>query len=123
MRTYKVRERSAFRIMMRLATPSGYLTIAETTSITWAAFPESEWTTGGTPDATGTLTVATALSDTLSTDGWNEDAVGYNLSHDVTATVLMSGGPYIFTYRITPVTGAAYFADRIRVEAESIYMA
>lgn len=120
MRTYRVRERSAFNVLMRVATVTGNITIANTSSITWAAYPEA----GGAAVASGSLTVATSVYDTLQLeDGWTEDAIGFNTRHDVGDTVLTDAGRYVIQYRVTPVTGSSFFAAPIVVEAEAVYTA
>lgn len=67
------------------------------------------------------LTVASAVFDTLQTDGrWTRDATGYNLRHDVAASVLVDPTrDYEFEYKFTMSDGAEvrWTAPVIRLKA------
>ena len=122
MKTYTVRERSAFSVYLRVQVNGEPVTQADLSSITWKVFPEA----GGDAVATGTLTVATAVYDTLQTgDEWTEDDTGYNVRHDVLATSITNPGRYVIEYKITPTSGStgAFYTQRITVNAEEVFTA
>jgi len=85
------------------------ITQASLTSVAWKAFDES----GATPDtpvATGTLTIATDIFDTLQTDPrWTLDSTGYNVKHEIAASVFSAGDHiYRVEYVFDPVSGEVF---------------
>lgn len=100
-------EDGAASFMARVTGPDGdNIVQADITSITFKVYDA-----GGTEAATGTLTMATVVFDTLQTDArWNPDidTTGYNFRDDRVAGTFTAGGRYTVEYKFTPTSGADY---------------
>lgn len=82
------------------------LTQANTTSITYKVYDKSE-----TEVATGTLTVADVIFDTLQTTLlWTRDDLGYNFKAELPATAFPSPNEtYRAEFKVTPASGEVFF--------------
>ena len=88
--TEHVNEGTGVTVMMRVLGHTGSgITIADTTSVAWAAVDEDD---KDTIVASGTLVVADVIFDTYQTDArWTKDTTGYNFRWAVPATVTATG--------------------------------
>jgi len=86
------------------------ITQASLTSISYKVFDLNS-TTPSTAVATGTVTIATSVFDTLQTDAiWSEDTSGYNFKHTIASTVFTTGGhAYRVEYLFTPASGQPFW--------------
>jgi hypothetical protein len=106
--------------MSRVYGPDGSaLQQADLTSITFKVYDS-----GGTEAATGTLTIADVVFDTLQTDArWNPDidTTGYNFRDDRIAGTFAGGGRYTVEYKFTPTSGVNYvFWVKFRVAVMAV---
>lgn len=71
---------------------------------------------------TPTVTVASAVFDTLQTDArWSVDTTGFNFSYALPATAFPTGEhDYRIEYKFTPASGAAYFVV-YQVHSREVY--
>jgi hypothetical protein len=111
-------ENSAHTFMARLRGNSfALITQATISSITCKVYDRSS-ATPGTPVSSPTVVVASAIFDTLQTDGrWTVDSstspgsdgsAGYNFLHQVVGSVFSEGGKtYDVEYTFTPTAGEA----------------
>jgi hypothetical protein len=88
------------------------LRFSDGTLVTKAALSSITFTVKDTADlsqtGTGTLTVNTVISDTLSTVGWEEDVVGWNFSASLAPSYFPEADKlYVVEYTITPASGYA----------------
>lgn len=74
--------------------------ISDIETITWAAYDVEG---DGTAFTSGSLTVATVVSNTLLTGAmWTTDSIGYNFTHAIPNTVFTAGGKrYRFEHKFT----------------------
>ena len=101
-----VLEDSTFAVMARLQVDGANATQAVVSSITYKAWDTAD---SGTVYASGTLTVADVVFDTLQTDGrWAADATGYNFRHDVGQGVFVTPGRYRLEYTATLTGGNSF---------------
>ena len=101
-----VLEDSTFAVMARLQVDGVNATQAVVSSITFKAWDTAD---SGTVYASGTLTVADVVFDTLQTDGrWTADATGYNFRHDVGQGVFTAPGRYRVEYTATLTGGNSF---------------
>ena len=112
-------EDTGVALMARVQIAGANAEQADVTSITWKAFDTADTSTVA---ASGTLTVADVVFDTLQTDGrWTRDTTGYNFRHNLAASVLVGGGK---TYRIehawTPASGEV-FHTVYEIDTEKLY--
>lgn len=86
------------------------ITQASLTSITCKVF-DLDGTTPDTAITTPTITVSTAVYDTLQTDArWTVDSTGYNFIDALAATNFPTGDHlYRVEYKFTPTSGAVFF--------------
>lgn len=100
----------AFTTLARVVGNAGTaITQATISTIVCKVFLES----GSTPDTavvTPTVTVSSAVFDTLQTDSrWTKDGTGYNFRFTVPGTSLtVDGGRYRVEYLFTPTSGDAF---------------
>ena len=100
-----VAEDSTFSIMARLHVNGANAVQSDFSGITYKA-----WNTNDreTVVASGSLSVATVVFNTLQTDGrWTEDATGYNFRHDIAADVFTTPGVYRIEYTGTLAGGGS----------------
>ena len=83
--------------------------------ITWTC-----WNPSGTKviDAVA-LVVATVISDTLLTTGWDVDAIGYNFVHAIGASVAVVAGVHTIEYRVTPVVGDPFTTRKFTPDVQA----
>jgi hypothetical protein len=86
---------------------------ADIATITWKC-----WDSAGVLVGSGSLVVATAITDTLLTTGWDADSIGYNFKHTVGDDVCVVAGVHSFEYcdahRWPVVRHASIHAGRAR---------
>lgn len=108
---------SPFTILLRVHVDGEPAKQTDLSAISFRAVHE----TAAQDDVTGSLTVADVISDALLTDGkWSTDAMGYNLTHNISGTALDEPGVYFFEYTITPTGGSATVLPelvKVRVKA------
>jgi len=82
---------------------------AGVTSIAWTSYDKADVSA---VVASGTLTVADVIFDTLQTDArWDVDSTGYNFRWDAPATVApASAKHYQILLTFTPASGAVFYA-------------
>lgn len=105
---FTVFEDGGFSVMARVVGQNGVnITIASISTIT-ARF--NDVYDGSVVLASGGLTVANVVFDTLQTDArWTKDAIGYNFRHDVAASAMATGDRVVrCEYVFTPASGAAF---------------
>lgn len=101
-------EDNGFSLMDRLiGNDATDLTQAAVTSIAWSIYDLADATVAF---ATGTLTVATVVFNSLQTDArWTTDSTGYNFRWDVPATTLTGGDRvYKFEIKFTMTSGEPF---------------
>ena len=113
-----VLEDSTFAIMARLQVDGVNATQAVVSSITYRA-----WDTAVTSVyASGTLTVADVVFDTLQTDGrWSQDATGYNFRHDVGQGVFVKPGRYRVEYTATLTGGNSFVFGPVLLQVSDVW--
>ena len=79
---------------------------ADIATITWKC-----WDSAGVLVGSGSLVVATAITDTLLTTGWDADSIGYNFKHTVGDDVCVVACVHSFEYLVT-LTGCQSFVTR-----------
>lgn len=97
-----------------------YILQADLSSITYAVF---NMTTGSAVAVINdTVTISTAVFDTLQTDGiWTWDTTGYNFLHVMPATAFPTGGNvYAVEYTFTPASGPV-FKQQFLITARPVY--
>jgi hypothetical protein len=103
----QVIEDSGVRWMARILAVSGSAILqANVSTIAYSVFDKSDPTTA---TATGTLTIASVIFDTLQTDSrWTKDETGYNFAWNVPASIFATGDKtYRIEVKITPTSGEA----------------
>lgn len=77
---------------------------ADVSSIEYSVFDKADTSTA---TATGTLTAASVIFNTLQTDSrWGKDSTGYNFAWNVPASVFATGSKtYRIEVKITPTSG------------------
>jgi hypothetical protein len=100
-----VAEDSTFAVLARIEVNGANGVQSDFTAITYKAWNTTD---RSTVFASGTLTVATVVFNTLQTDGrWNADATGYNFRHDIAASVFTTPGLYRIEYTCTLAGGGS----------------
>jgi hypothetical protein len=86
------------------------ITQASLTGISYKVF-DLQSATPDTAIATGTVTVATSVFDTLQTDAiWSADSTGYNFKHALAATCFPNGDrTYRVEYLFDPASGENFW--------------
>ena len=111
-----VAEDSTFAVMLRLQVDGSSATQSVLSSITWKAWDERNT---AAVYASGTLTVADVIYDTLQTDGrWSADATGYNFRHDITQATFTKPGRYLIEYTVTMTGGNSFIAGPVVVQVQ-----
>ena len=111
-----VAEDSTFAVMLRLQVDGSNATQGVLSSITWKAWDERNT---AAVYASGTLTVADVVYDTLQTDGrWNADATGYNFRHDITQATFTDPGRYLIEYTVTMTGGNSFISGPVVVQVQ-----
>jgi len=111
-----VAEDSTFAVMLRLQVDGVNATQSVLSAITWKAWDEQST---GTVYASGTLTVADVVFDTLQTDGrWSADATGYNFRHDITQATFTDPGRYLIEYTVTMTGGNSFIAGPVVINVQ-----
>jgi hypothetical protein len=103
-------EDSGFSLMARVqGSDAANVQQADISSIAYSVFDLSDTTTA---TATGTLTVASVVFDSLQTDArWTEDSTGYNFRWDVPASIGATGDKvYRIEIAFTPASGEVFHA-------------
>lgn len=103
---------SAFWVLQRIHYNGSNITQAGVSSITWKIW-DSFTRTGADVVASGTLTVANAVFNTLQTDGkWTDNPVnddtGYNFAHAIPATAITTSGEYRLEHEFTMSDGGVF---------------
>ena len=111
-----VAEDSTFAVMLRLQVDGSNATQSVLSSITWKAWDERNT---AAVYASGTLTVADVVYDTLQTDGrWSADSAGYNFRHDITQATFTDPGRYLIEYTVTMTGGNSFIAGPVVVQVQ-----
>ena len=102
-------EDSGYTVLARILGHDGSeVQQADVSTIAWTI---SESTDPATVVASGTLSVAAVIYDTLQTsdDRWSRDTTGFNFAAPMAATSVPSGNKtYQLLYTFTPASGEAY---------------
>ena len=105
--TVTVWEDSGFHLMARIVgDDAAVITQSDISSIAYSVHDKSD----GSETATGSLTVANVVYDTLQTDSrWTVDATGYNFRWAVPASIPATGGKtYQLEIAFTPASGEVF---------------
>lgn len=112
-------EDSAFTVLQRVQVNGADWTQAQVSSITYKVWNTTDPVT---PVASGSVTVASSVFDTLQLDGrWPLDEEGYNFRHTLAATVLTESGTYRVEYKVTLASGSVFHLAPSEPIAQAIW--